>query len=160
MNYSGAHYTFPPQHGIPISHQEQVHYSLHPSLPQHLDSYFPAQSHGDYADFGHHASMLDDFEDGGETSTRPRLTKDQVDVLESQFQAQPKPNSNVKRQLAVQTKLTLPRVAVSLNAPSLSSRLTVAELVPEPPRKGQTAEETGRIRDQESNGHGGWVEER
>ena len=59
--------------------------------------------------------MLDDYEDGGEPSTRPRLTKDQVDVLESHFQAQPKPNSNVKHQLAVQTKLTLPRVAVSLS---------------------------------------------
>lgn len=63
--------------------------------------------------------MMDEYEDGTEPSTRPRLTKDQVDVLESQFQAQPKPNSNVKRQLAVQTNLTLPRVAVSLSKYSL-----------------------------------------
>jgi hypothetical protein len=69
--------------------------------------------------------MLDDYEEGAETSTRPRLTRDQVDVLESQFQAQPKPNSNVKRQLAVQTKLTLPRVAVSVNVLSTASRLTL-----------------------------------
>ena len=63
--------------------------------------------------------MMDEFEDSVEPSTRPRLTKDQVDVLESQFQAQPKPNSNVKRQLAVQTSLTLPRVAVSFPIYSL-----------------------------------------
>ena len=65
---------------------------------------------------------MDEFEEGGETSTRPRLTKDQVDVLESQFQAQPKPNSNVKRHLAGQTKLTLPRVAVSFRLLPLPSK--------------------------------------
>jgi hypothetical protein len=67
----------------------------------------------EYADFGSHGSMQDDYEEGTENLTRPRLTKEQVDVLEAQFQAHPKPNSMVKRQLALQTKLTLPRVAVS-----------------------------------------------
>ena len=62
--------------------------------------------------------MHEEFEEGGEILTRPRLTREQVDVLESQFQAQPKPNSNVKRQLAAQTKLTLPRVAVSSSSSS------------------------------------------
>lgn len=57
--------------------------------------------------------MQEDYEEGTENLTRPRLTKDQVDILEAQFQAHPKPNSMVKRQLASQTKLTLPRVAVS-----------------------------------------------
>lgn len=67
----------------------------------------------EYADFGLHGSMQEDYEEGTENLTRPRLTKDQVDILEAQFQAHPKPNSMVKRQLASQTKLTLPRVAVS-----------------------------------------------
>jgi hypothetical protein len=60
-------------------------------------------------------SMMDDYEDGAETSSRRRLTKYQVDVLESQFRADPKPDSNVKRQLAVQTQLSLSRVAVRLD---------------------------------------------
>ncbi|KAI5292628.1 hypothetical protein KEM52_006190, partial [Ascosphaera acerosa] len=62
------------------------------------------------ADFAHnfyHAVTLEDTE----SLSRPRLTKEQVDTLEAQFQAHPKPNSSVKRQLAMQTNLTLPRVA-------------------------------------------------
>jgi hypothetical protein len=115
MNYPGTQYTFSPEHGVHIGHQAPVHYPQHTSQPQHLDGYFLGHSHSDFADFAHHASMMDDYEDGVEPSTRPRLTKDQVDVLESQFQAQPKPNSNVKRQLALQTNLSLPRVAVSFS---------------------------------------------
>src|SRR5438876_633428 len=49
---------------------------------------------------------------GHEISTRPRLTPEQVDLLENQFQAYHKPNTHVKRQLAERTGLTLPRVAV------------------------------------------------
>jgi hypothetical protein len=102
---------------------------------------------------------MDEYDDSAEPSTRPRLTKDQVDVLESQFQAQPKPNSNVKRQLAVQTNLTLPRVAVSLQNHSLQlSRLTGAELVSKPPSKGQTTEEARGVRDQKNIGICGRVE--
>src|SRR5277367_3774169 len=114
MNYPGTQYTFSPEHGVHVGHQAPIHYPQHTSQPQHLERYFLGHSHSDFADFAHHASIMDEYEDGTEPSTRPRLTKDQVDVLESQFQAQPKPNSNVKRQLAVQTNLTLPRVAVSL----------------------------------------------
>lgn len=115
MNYPGTQYTYSPEHGVHLGHQAPVHYPQPAPQPQHMERYFTGHPHNDFADFGHPASTLDDYEDGIETSSRPRLTKDQVDVLESQFQAQPKPSSNVKRQLAVQTKLTLPRVAVSLD---------------------------------------------
>src|SRR5262249_39736183 len=47
-----------------------------------------------------------------EPSTRPRLTREQVDLLEGQFRAYHKPNTHVKRQLAEQTGLSMPRVAV------------------------------------------------
>jgi hypothetical protein len=96
-----------------------LYHLQHLSQPQHLESYSLRHPQGEFADFGHHPSMLDSYENGGESSTRPRLTKDQVDVLESQFQAQPKPNSNVKRRLAVQTNLSLPRVTVSVPIYSL-----------------------------------------
>ena len=55
----------------------------------------------------------DDFDDGNEVATRPRLTKDQVDMLEAEFIKNPKPNSGHKRYLAEHTKLTMNRVAVS-----------------------------------------------
>ena len=113
MNYPPTQYSFTPEHGVHLVRQSPIHYPHHISQVQHNDAYFPRHSHTDYADFGQHSSLQDEYDDGGEVSTRPRLTKEQVDVLESQFQAQPKPNSIVKRQLALQTKLTLPRVAVS-----------------------------------------------
>ena len=65
-----------------------------------------------YAHIATPDSSQSGYEEGTETLTRPRLTKEQLYVLETQFQAHPKPNSMVKRQLAMQTKLTLPRVAV------------------------------------------------
>jgi hypothetical protein len=160
MNYPGPQYTFSPEHGVHLSQQPPVRYPQPAPPPQHLESYFTGHPHGDFADFGHHAAVLDDYDDGVEPSSRPRLTKDQVDVLESQFQAQPKPNSNVKRQLAVQTKLTLPRVAVSPGTLFAPSRLTRAELVPKPSSKGEAAEKTRRIRAEKSIGNGRGVEER
>ena len=160
MDYPGPHYPFVPEHGVHLSCPTPAHYPPVAPPPQHLESYFTGQPPCDFADLGHHMSMIDDYEDGAETSSRPRLTKDQVDVLESQFQAQPKPNSNVKRQLAVQTKLSLARVAVRLDIHSPPSRLTVAELVSKPSSQGETAKETRGIRDEESNGRGRGVEER
>lgn len=60
-------------------------------------------------------STIDTVEESEEidTSTRPRLNPEQVSVLEQQFQCYHKPNSSVKQQLATQTGLSLPRVAVS-----------------------------------------------
>ena len=40
------------------------------------------------------------------------LTKEQVDILEALFQAQPRPDSMAKRRLALQTQLSILRVAV------------------------------------------------
>lgn len=83
--------------------------------------YHPYGYPTDYAEYLHMGLMPDEFDMEGEVTTRPRLTKEQVDILETQFQAHPKPNSMVKRQLAAQTKLTLPRVAVSVAAVTYSS---------------------------------------
>ena len=65
--------------------------------------------------------IVDAAEDAEEvdTSTRPRLNSDQVSVLEQQFQYYHKPNSSVKQQLATQTGLSLPRVAVSFASRNL-----------------------------------------
>jgi hypothetical protein len=96
--------------------QQSAMYSAYTNQPQHFQDYpqgYPGAV--EYADFNYPTAMYrEDYEDmNGETSTRPRLTKDQVEVLEAQFQANHKPSSTVKRQLAMQTMLSLPRVAVS-----------------------------------------------
>ncbi|WEW61641.1 hypothetical protein PRK78_007132 [Emydomyces testavorans] len=78
------------------------------------DPYFiayPSNELSAYPGFYSHAGPFEDYDEYVENLSRPRLTKEQVETLEAQFQAHPKPNSNVKRQLAVQTNLTLPRVA-------------------------------------------------
>lgn len=82
-----------------------------------------------------------------EPSTRPRLSPEQVWLLERQFQAHSKPSSEMKRQLAEMTSLTLPRVAVSVawirSEGGATRRLIVfPELVPESPRQGEASEET------------------
>ncbi|KAH0556101.1 hypothetical protein GP486_005961 [Trichoglossum hirsutum] len=45
-----------------------------------------------------------------EVSTRPRLTREQVFLLEQQFQAAPKPSTSTKKKLAETTGLSMPRV--------------------------------------------------
>lgn len=110
MDYLHESYTFPPQ-SEPMYYQPMSYPSYMQSMSQTTD-YYPRYPHAEYTDFMRPGLMQDEYDDAGEVSTRPRLTKEQVDVLESQFQAHPKPNSLVKRQLAMQTKLTLPRVAV------------------------------------------------
>jgi hypothetical protein len=83
----------------------------HPSMMHPMDGYMYQHAPFDMIDFYHQPIM--DYEEYAENLSRPRLTKEQVETLEAQFQAHPKPSSNVKRQLAAQTNLSLPRVAVS-----------------------------------------------
>lgn len=84
---------------------------LPPTMMHPLDGYMYPYPSFDPVDF--YAQPIMDYDEYAENLSRPRLTKDQVETLEAQFQAHPKPNSNVKRQLAAQTNLSLPRVAVS-----------------------------------------------
>ncbi|EGE80696.1 homeobox transcription factor [Blastomyces dermatitidis ATCC 18188] len=111
MSY--LHHPFPfGGHAIPVD--QPVGYGVpirHPQLGHSVDTYLLPNAPIDLADYYHRAALLEDFEQYTENLSRPRLTKQQVDTLEAQFQAHPKPNSNVKRQLAAQTNLTLPRVA-------------------------------------------------
>ena len=106
MEYHQPQYAFSEVHMLgprPILHHQHSH-------PQLIEGYM--HSNVDYADFPP-AGLYDEYDDGQEVLSRQRLTKEQIEVLESQFQAHPKPNTNIKRQLANQTKLALPRVSVS-----------------------------------------------
>lgn len=71
-----------------------------------------------YYNAGFSGGYTDEFEESGEIATRPRLTKEQVDILEGEFMRNPKPNSSHKRDLALQTGLELNRVSVSFCSPT------------------------------------------
>lgn len=117
MNYIHNPYPFPGHAGVPLEQPMAFDPAMAPpSMVQSMDGYFYPQPPFDMMDFYHQPIM--DYEEYTENLSRPRLTKEQVETLEAQFQAHPKPSSNVKRQLAAQTNLSLPRVAVSI----LSSR--------------------------------------
>lgn len=47
-----------------------------------------------------------------DTSSRPRLTQEQIAILEDQFKEKPKPGTEFKKQLASQIGLSLQRVNV------------------------------------------------
>jgi hypothetical protein len=117
MEYMHDNFHYGAQHPHQHMFYQQVPYNAFVGVPphhqQHFDEFYHPYAHAEYAEF---VSYQEEFEDVGEQSTRPRLTKEQAELLESHFQANHKPNSTVKRQLAMQTKLTLPRVAVSLNS--------------------------------------------
>jgi hypothetical protein len=112
MNYIQQPCPFAGHPGIPMDQPMAFDPAMaHPSVMHPLDGYMYPQPPFDMVDF--YAQPIMDYEEYAENLSRPRLTKDQVETLEAQFQAHPKPSSNVKRQLAAQTNLSLPRVAVS-----------------------------------------------
>ena len=45
--------------------------------------------------------------------TKPRMAKEEVELLESEFQRDPKPNTSLKKGLAVQMKVPVTRINVS-----------------------------------------------
>lgn len=67
---------------------------------------------------------MEEYDEGQEVTTRPRLTKEQVEVLENEFLKNCKPSSMLKRQLAAHTSLSLNRVAVSYPFQSVNLALT------------------------------------
>lgn len=94
-----------------------------PPMMHPIDGYMYPHPPMEMIDYYHQPIM--DYDEYTENLSRPRLTKEQVETLEAQFQAHPKPSSNVKRQLAAQTNLSLPRVAVGRH--KMSSAAGVAE---------------------------------
>jgi hypothetical protein len=77
-----------------------------------VNGYYMPYGMVEYADFGEGGMPHNEYGDSQEVSTKPRLTKEQVELLESHFQANHKPSSQVKRELAIQAGLTNSRVGV------------------------------------------------
>lgn len=110
MDYMQNSYAFTPQSHTQMYFQP-VPYPSYVSHPQQqIEDYYNPYEYGDFFDSG---MMHDEFGEVQEISTRPRLTKEQSEILEAHFQANHKPSAQVKRQLAIQTNLKLTRVGVS-----------------------------------------------
>ncbi|XHF97313.1 hypothetical protein AWENTII_000908 [Aspergillus wentii] len=110
MNYIHNPYPFPGHAAVPLDQPVGFDPAMvHPSMVHPIDGYLYPHPPFDMVDF--YPQPIMDYEEYAENLSRPRLTKEQVETLEAQFQAHPKPSSNVKRQLAAQTNLSLPRVA-------------------------------------------------
>jgi hypothetical protein len=78
---------------------------------------------------------------------KPRLAKDEVELLEREFAKNPKPNSSTKRELAEQMGVEVPRINVGTPRGRVGYFVLTsnAELVPESPGKGKADEEDGRV---------------
>lgn len=113
MDYYHDSFSFNPEAQVQAMYYPPVPHPVFMAYPGQplIDDYYSFPHPHDY-DYLPAGTLPEDYDDMGEVTSRPRLTKEQVEVLEAQFQAHPKPNSVVKRQLAMQTKLSLPRVAV------------------------------------------------
>ncbi|PKY07588.1 hypothetical protein P168DRAFT_279545 [Aspergillus campestris IBT 28561] len=110
MNYLHHPYAYTGHPAIPMDQPVSFDPAMtHPAMIHPMDGYLYPHPPFDMVDYYHQPIM--DYEEYAENLSRPRLTKEQVETLEAQFQAHPKPSSNVKRQLAAQTNLSLPRVA-------------------------------------------------
>ena len=109
--FAFAHQAQQPQFFYP-----QVQYPSFVAHPQQaVDDFYMPYSGAEYADFIDAGMMHDEVGRSQEISTRPRLTKEQAEVLETHFQANHKPSSQIKRELAIQTGLEPNRVAVCLD---------------------------------------------
>ena len=107
MEYSNAFY---PQHETAMHGLTPTHPASHPMLRQGSysnGSGMPSGIHGPV----YPASPQDEAEEL-DTSSRPRLTQEQIAILEKHFKGKNKPNTDFKRQLAKQIGLSLQRVNV------------------------------------------------
>ncbi|KAJ5587665.1 uncharacterized protein N7459_003430 [Penicillium hispanicum] len=110
MSYIHPSWNYPGHSGLPMDHTMAYDPTIVPPPMMHpMDGYLYPHPPMEMIDYYHQPIM--DYDEYTENLSRPRLTKEQVETLEAQFQAHPKPSSNVKRQLAAQTNLSLPRVA-------------------------------------------------
>jgi hypothetical protein len=69
-------------------------------------------------------TMAADGQEEVEVTSRPRLTRDQAELLERHFQQYYKPTSNMKKELATATGLSLQRIAVRISSAAVESLLT------------------------------------
>ncbi len=124
--YSGLNmHTF---NGQQQQQQQREHQREHQQSPQPQPAQMgQAQSH-QYPYWNHHLMALyqqhqqraaavimgqaGPMQSSKQTEPKPRLAKDEVELLEQEFAKNPKPNSSTKRELAEQMGVEVPRINV------------------------------------------------
>lgn len=99
-------YNFP--QGNPMQHMDMQYPVHHAGFSPSLQYMFNYQGHSHLID----RNVLGD----PKTESKPRLSKEEVEKLEKEFQRNPKPSSSVKGQLADELGLERPRINVLLRA--------------------------------------------
>jgi hypothetical protein len=104
------------------------------------------QQHHQQQQHQHHMAMMgqDDPSRGPprQNEPKPRLAKDEVELLEREFAKNPKPNSSTKRDLAERMAVDVARINVSLprcrsTGDAMTTDSRTIELVPEQTSQGQ-----------------------
>ncbi|MCJ1243776.1 hypothetical protein MMC30_000973 [Trapelia coarctata] len=86
--------------------------SIHPDPSMRLENHFPAVERASVVP-NHHQGVEYNGSvqaEGPDPTSRPRLTTDQTNILESKFQQDPKPPTDTKKELAQKIGLTLDKV--------------------------------------------------
>lgn len=96
-----------PMHLAPSHPHDHPHAYAEPQ-PQHI--FHPAQYPTNLPD--HSTGPVPPAGPAEHNETKPRLSKEEVELLENHFQAHQKPNSNTKRQLAEGMNVDVARINV------------------------------------------------
>ena len=87
----------------------------HDQIPQGIPHYHdPQQDMRGYAAMAHHRqpTAMMGMHQQKTNETKPRLGKDEVDILEREFKKNPKPSTQTKRQFAEDMRVDLARINV------------------------------------------------
>jgi hypothetical protein len=97
----------------------------------------------------HHQHLVHHHQMSRTTESKPRLSKEEVEVLEAEFQKNHKPNSSTKKALAESMRVDNARINVGFAFPAMyltwSMTDSHTELVSEQEGKGEEREEHSRI---------------
>jgi flagellar biosynthesis component FlhA len=94
-----------------FQHQHQHQHYAHEQMQQLTQHY--AETHQNYAMAHQQATTMIAIPTAAKTTeTKPRLGKDEVDVLEREFKKNPKPTTQTKRQFAEDMGVELARINV------------------------------------------------
>lgn len=148
MDYS--HQFFPPHEDPALDIYQQQHFQP-PLLAFNEESYGPAPEHihapNVISTHPMHRPVIPSLEEAAEaedTSIRPRLTQEQIAVLEENFKSKPKPGTDFKKHLATRIGLSLQRVNVCHSDPRTPKYANPPiELVPKPSCQGEASEAAG-----------------
>jgi hypothetical protein len=93
------------------------------------------------------ASALNNSSMAHTNETKPRLRKDEVEILEREFKKNPKPTTQTRRDFAEDIGVDLARITVKRSKPCLKPNLlTGTELVPKPSSQAEAGQKAAGIR--------------